>query len=340
MSGTSLDGLDLALVEFTTNYNWKFDVLKANTIKYPDELESKLRNAHNYTPEDYFRLDFEYGRFIGEKISEFIAASKIRPLLVASHGHTVLHQPEHGYTGQIGNGAAIATYSGITTVCDFRSKDITLGGQGAPLVPIGDKILFNEYIACLNLGGFSNISFDKSGVRIAFDICPVNFILNSLAQQLDQPFDKDGEIARRGKLDNTLYNKLNCLEYYFSPGPKSLGREWLEQHFYPLVLSSNSKVEDKIHTITQHIAFQINKILNNIPEGKILITGGGAYNKYLIELLTDYNQNIILPDKIIIDFKEAIIFAFLGLLRYKEINNTLSSVTGAKNDSIGGAIYL
>ena len=339
MSGTSVDGLDIALCKFN-NFEEKFnyELIFAETIPYPTELKEKLINSMDISPMDLLKLDHQFGRWIGEKCKNFLINHNEGTDLIASHGHTVFHNPTQGFSLQIGNGNDIAAISGIPVIYDFRSMDIALGGQGAPLVPIGDQFLFAEYPICLNLGGFSNISYQEEGKRFAFDICPVNIALNYLAEKMNLEFDKNGDVGRSGKLIDELFEQLEKLEYYTSPPPKSLGKEWFNNIFKPY-LNGNSELPDILHTVYHHISRRISIILAKFPQQKVLVTGGGAHNRFLMELLQGNNSySLIVPDKMIIDFKEAIIFGFLGYLRFKGINNTLKSVTGARRDSCGGII--
>lgn len=339
MSGTSLDGLDIACCTFEQiGENWNYKIKDAVTFKYNDEWSKKLASIHNASAYEFALANTEYGYYLAEKVNEFIAEKSIATIdLIASHGHTIFHQPENNFTFQLGSGAAIAGRTGITTVCDFRSLDVALNGQGAPLVPVGDALLFSEFNYCLNLGGITNISFNNTGKRVAFDICPVNLVLNQLAQTLGKSYDNEGDFARSGSLNNNLLEKLNNLDFYKTTGAKSLGREWVEDIFFPVINSFEISAQDKLNTVCEHIALQIAKH----AKAKMLITGGGAYNNYLIERIKFHAQSeVIIPDKQTIEYKEALIFAFLGLLRFEHKNNTLASVTGAKTNSIGGAIYL
>jgi anhydro-N-acetylmuramic acid kinase len=339
MSGTSLDGLDLAAVKFRRPENrWNFSIVAAETVKYSVEWEEKLRTAPKLAGEQLIELHTAYGQFTGAQINRLIKTHRLLPDLIASHGHTVFHQPEKGFTFQTGNGACIAAETGITTVADFRSTDVALGGQGAPLVPVGDRLLFPEYESCLNLGGFANISFEKNEKRIAFDICPVNFILNDLARELGKPFDKNGELGRQGRIDNQLLEKLNQLEFYAQNPPKSLGKEWMDSHFFPVIEESNLSVQDKLRTAYEHIALQIAQAAP--ATGKMLVTGGGAFNTFLMEQLRQQLKcEMVIPSREIINYKEALVFAFLGLLRHLGEINCLASVTGAKRDSSAGIIF-
>ncbi len=339
MSGTSLDGLDIAAVVFNyQNKKWSFEIIEAKTITYSEKWLWKLQNAPSLSGEKLTELHSEYGNLTGKRINEFIKETGFKPDLIASHGHTIFHQPEKHFTLQIGNGAEIAAVTKTTTVADFRTADVALGGQGAPLVPVGDKLLFNDFEYCLNLGGFANVSFEKENKIIAFDNCPANFALNFFAEKHGLTFDKGGELGKQGKINIELLNKLNDLEYYKQEAPKSLGREWMENEFFPVVNSLSVPDLDKMRTIYEHIAIQISKI--GLGSGKLLITGGGAFNTFLIERIKYHSSlQIVIPSKKIIDFKEALIFAFLGVLRIQNKINCYSSVTGAQKDSSVGVIF-
>ncbi len=338
MSGTSLDGIDIALCRFSkSGSRWNYEIIDAQTISYPADWIEKLRNAPQLRAEEFLILHNEYGRYTGELIVQFVHGNKI-PKLIASHGHTIFHQPEINFTFQLGNGASIAAITGITTVCDFRNLDVALGGQGAPLVPVGDQLLFPQFDFCLNIGGFANISYEKNGTRVAFDTCPANIILNEFAQQKGYAFDRDGQLGASGKVNETLLEKLDHLDYYQQNHPKSLGREWVKNEINPLLFDSHLSIEDQAATIYEHIANQISNATGK--SGKMLITGGGAKNLFLIRRLKEkLSCQIILPDEKLIDFKEALIFAFLGFLAFKGQVNVISSVTGSKQDHIGGVIY-
>jgi anhydro-N-acetylmuramic acid kinase len=326
-------------VEFRRSENrWNFSIVAANTVKYFNEWEGKLRTAPELSGEKLIELHNIYGKFTGQQINRFIKNHRLLPDLIASHGHTVFHQPEKGFTFQAGNGSCIAAETGITTVADFRTGDVAMGGQGAPLVPVGDRLLFPEYESCLNLGGFANISFEQNGKRIAFDICPVNFILNDLARKMGKPFDENGELGRKGAIDYPLLKKLNRLDFYKQSPPKSLGKEWMDSHFFPVTEASNLSVQDKLRTAYEHIAIQIAKATP--ATGIILVTGGGAFNTFLLEMFREYLKcEIVIPSSEIINYKEALVFAFLGLLRYLGEVNCYASVTGARRDSSSGVIF-
>jgi anhydro-N-acetylmuramic acid kinase len=339
MSGTSLDGLDIVYAEFKKeNDKWQFDIIHCETKDYDDRWKSRLRDAHLSGDESLELLNKEYGEFLGNAVKRFIEKNKIKPQLIASHGHTVFHDPANGITVQTGDGREIAKITETTVVYDFRSEDVRLGGQGAPLVPIGDKLLFGEYEACVNLGGFANISVDENGIRKAWDICPVNFVLNALARRLGKDYDDDGLLAQKGKIDKKLLNRLNSLEYYSLPAPKSLGREWVEKNIEPLLADSKLPVEDLLRTFTEHSALKIAGSMKGI-DGKVLFTGGGTYNDFLMKTISRYTKaETVIPSQKIIDYKEALIFALMGVLRLENKINILGSVTGSGQDITAGRI--
>lgn len=342
MSGTSLDGIDLAHIRFSvTNDKWDFEILETETVPYTSEWINQLKIAVDFSTEKLQKLNEDYTTLLGKIIKSFIDKNHIKTLdAVCSHGHTILHQPQNGFTLQIGNLPEIAKIIDEKVVCDFRVQDVKLGGQGAPLVPIGDRILFSEFDYCLNLGGFSNVSFEENGKRIAFDISPVNTVLNFYANQLSLDYDDKGTIARSGKLNTDLFNELNALDYYKKPFPKSLGFEFVKEIVLPLIEKYNIPIEDKMRTFIEHIALETALALSN-KKGKLLITGGGAYNDFLIEKIR-FNLpeiKIIIPDAKTLEFKEALIFALLGVLKLRNEINVLSSVTGAKQDHSSGVIF-
>lgn len=343
MSGTSLDGLDMALCQFSSDGNkWRYSVKKCITINYNDLLKERLKNADQLKSLELVQLDRDFAAFMADNVNHFLAESELKPDFIASHGQTVFHQPDKGITLQIGSGAVIAARTGIPTVCDFRTTDVALGGQGAPLVPIGDKLLFNNYAACLNLGGFCNISYDYDNQRVAFDIAPCNMLLNTLALRLGKPYDKNGSSARDGFMVDALMAKLNALPYYAQIGAKSLGKEWFDTEVLPLLDVPGTITEDLLRTSVEHIAIQIGKVLTDNHIASVLVTGGGAKNSYLMDRIRWHAPEtmVVIPDDATVDFKEAIIFAFLGLMRLQGENNCLSAVTGAVRDNIGGAVYL
>jgi anhydro-N-acetylmuramic acid kinase len=339
MSGSSLDGLDIALVRFQEeNGKYHFQILEAETLPYPDHWKSQLSEAFHKQPEDLKQLDKDYGKYLGEQVLAFAQKHNVQPDFVASHGHTIFHRPEEHYTLQIGDGQELAKACGFTVINDFRSEDVSKGGQGAPLVPIGDKLLFSDYEICLNIGGIANLSYDEDGQRIAYDLCIANQALNYLANMNGLDYDRDGELARSGEVDITLLKQLNRHPFYGQFPPKSLGREFFEANQKALL--QGLSVPDMLATFVEHIALQIALPISFLPKGKILCTGGGARNKFLIERLQARTKHeVVVPEKQIIDYKEALVFAFLGLLRMEGKTNVLASVTGAESDSCSGRIW-
>ena len=338
MSGTSLDGLDICHVEFSKSENWNFEILAAETISYEENWKLKLQNTPQLSAEDLLALDKEFGFFLGEKTQEFILKQNISELdVIASHGHTVFHQPHRKFTLQIGDGRAIKIITNKTVVYDFRSQDVLMGGNGAPLVPIGDELLFSEFDACLNLGGFSNISLKKNEERIAFDISPVNVVLNFFAEKLGKNYDENGDFAKNGNIILAILEQLNALDFYKKQHPKSLGIEFVNAEIFPLLKAETP--ENVLATFTEHIAIQISKVFNENQLKKVLVTGGGAFNAYLIEKLNEKTTSeIIIPDEKIINFKEALIFALMGILRLNNEVNVLCSATGSSANHSSGII--
>lgn len=343
MSGSSHDGVDIAYCEFVHKKGkWNYTVPFTITYNYSESWKNKLLNVYGASARELARLDNEYGMFLGKILSVFIRESKLKPDFIASHGHTIFHQPESHFSTQIGKGAPIASLTKLPVINDFRSADMAKGGQGAPLVPIGDKLLFGDFDFCLNLGGIANISFDDyNGSRVASDIVPCNMGLNYLASHKNKTFDDDGKLARKGKVDMSLLEELNGLDYYWTSGAGSLGREWFEKYVVPPLNRSQISTEDKLATFAEHIAYQIGKIVSQYPGQSLLISGGGAYNSYLVERITEaVTPTVNIPEQTIIDYKEAIIFAFLGVLRRRKEVNILKTVTGASCDSVGGVVWV
>lgn len=349
MSGTSLDGVDLAYIAFAKSNTWTYTIHKAVTIPYNETWKQRLQNGVSLCEKDLLRLNKEYTQYLGGVIKRFISNfDGIYPQAqlgngidvdgVCTHGHTILHQPEKGITLQIGNLPELVNHIGKTVVCDFRVQDVALGGQGAPLVPIGDHLLFSEYDYCLNLGGFANVSFEEKNQRIAFDICPVNIVLNGLAEKLGVPFDKGGKMAANGNLISKLLEELNALEFYKLQPPKSLGLEWVQKHIFPLLEKAEATTEDLLHTFTEHVAIQLANLF--VENTSVLVTGGGTYNSYLLKRVKSHKKvNLVLPSKELIEFKEAVVFGLLGVLKLREEINCLASVTGAERDHSSGKIF-
>jgi len=345
MSGTSLDGVDLIFVKIERDKGYSFKILQTETVNYSEKWKNNLQDAFNFSGEDLTKINVDYGKFLSDTINNFIKKNALKEVgFIASHGHTIFHNPEQHYTLQIGSGSVISAETGIKVICDFRTQDLALGGQGAPLVPVGDRLLFSHYDFCLNLGGFSNISFEKEGERIAFDISPVNIVLNHFTRKIGLEFDDEGKMASKGKLVQQLYDDLNELPFYTEEKPKSLGYEFVAEVILPMIEKYNVPLEDILYTFIEHAAFQIAGVLNINKEksGKnnVLITGGGAFNKHLISRISRLTDvEVIIPEKQIINYKEALIFALLGVLKDQEEVNCLKSVTGAVKDHSSGVVY-
>jgi len=340
MSGTSLDGIDLLYATYLYTDTWSFKIHKAKTLPYTDKWTSILNNLPEKALNTIKNLDNKYSIYLANQIKAFIEETKINTIdFIASHGHTALHTPNEGLTYQIGNQQILADILQKKIICDFRVEDVALGGQGAPLVPVGDKLLFSEYTYCINLGGFANISFrNNNEKRIAYDICPVNIVLNHYVSKLGLNFDDKGEIAKSGSVNQKLLNDLNALDYYSQKPPKSLGLEWALAHIFPLINTYNLEIKNVLRTFVEHIAIQISETLQ-IKNATAFITGGGAYNQFLIDRIVDYSSTkICIPAPNIIEYKEALIFGLLGILKERDEVNCLSSVTGASRDHSSGKI--
>lgn len=366
MSGSSLDGLDIAFAEFQENAGkWNYELKNADCYPYPGEWLERLKPATSLSALEYQLLHFDFGHYIGQQVNKFIGDNKLhyQVALISSHGHTSFHMPPR-MTGQIGDGAGIAAETQLPVVTDLRAMDLAFGGQGAPIVPIGEKLLLGDYDFFLNIGGITNISFNGESY-IAFDVCPANRVLNMLANVSGKEYDEGGKIAASGKIDHALLEKLNALDYYSKPYPKSLANDFGTEVVYPMIQDAGYKIQDAglpaealakariqdaIRTYTEHICIQIKKAITNIknqsthPGHKLLATGGGAFNTFLTgrleQLLKELGIELIIPDEKLVKFKEALIMAFIGVLRWREEYNVLSSVTGASRNSIGGAVWL
>lgn len=339
MSGTSLDGIDLALMTFNFNGNWSFKIHCAETVAYSKSWKHKLSQLVSYNRETLNLIDKDYTTHLSEIINNFIKNNSIKHIdAVCSHGHTALHQPEHKLTFQIGNLEQIAKLTNTIVVCDFRTQDLALNGQGAPLVPIGDRLLFPEYDSCINLGGFANISKEIDNQRIAYDICPLNIVMNKYAKKIGCDFDDSGEIAKSGQINYDLLNDLNGLTFYQEMPPKSLGLEWVKTHMFSVFERYNLSVKDILRTFVEHVAQQISDAIRS--GSKVLFTGGGTYNSFLLERINSLKKfDLIVPEDVLVEFKEALIFGLLGVLKLRDENNCLASVTGADHDHCSGVIY-
>ena len=346
MSGTSLDGLDMAICHiWEENGRWDFSFGPTKDVPYSREMGEALKGAIHLSVSRHGALHREYGIWLGQQSKTFLGESGSQVDFISSHGHTSHHRPDQGITFQLGEGQLLADHSGTQIICDFRAKDVSLGGQGAPLVPIGDKLLFHGHDFCLNLGGISNISFDRAGSRIAFDIGLANMPLNHIARSMGLDYDKNGTLARSGKIDPGLLDRLDHLEYYRLPHPKSTGLEWFTQEVLPLVEASKGSQMDLLHTFVHHNCAQIASVVHGHapgPKSTVLVTGGGALNPFFMETLQEKlgpDHALVVPDPTLIAYKEALIFALMGVLRLEGRTNVLRSVTGAKEDSCSGEIY-
>ncbi len=354
MSGSSLDGLDIAFVSFEENRGvWNYEIIAAQTYEYSEEWQRKLQQATSLSAYDYLQLHSAYGRFIGGQINAFIQAFDLyhQVQLIASHGHTVFHAPENGFTAQIGSGADIAAITGINVVSDLRALDVALGGQGAPIVPVGEKLLFANYDVLLNLGGIANITCKTGNDYIAFDISPANKIMNLLSAKEGKPYDAGGAMAGTGTVHDGLLENLNALDYYTLPFPKSLDNSFGIETVLPIIESYGQiSTADALRTYSEHLVQQITASLQlvsnqiSISNKKLLVTGGGAFNTFLVnhlrEALLPLGFSLVVPDAEVVNYKEAIIMALLGLLRWREENTVVQTVTGASRSSIGGAVWI
>ena len=355
MSGSSLDGLDISFTEFQENGGkWTYDIRKADCYSYTDEWMKKLRDATSLNALEYQLLHTEYGHYIGQQVNRFIDENGLhyQVALIASHGHTTFHMPSKKMTAQLGDGAAIAAETQLPVVTDLRSLDVAFGGQGAPIVPIGEKLLLGDYDFFLNLGGIANISFN-SDPYVAFDICAANRVLNMLANDAGKEYDDRGGIASSGHINSHLLNKLNDLAYYSQPYPKSLANDFGTDMVYPMIRNSGIEVKDALRTYVEHIVMQVQFAISNwqlanssvqTANCRLLVTGGGAFNDFLIQRLSEEmvkaKIEVIVPGENLIQYKEAMIMAFIGVLRWRQEYNIFSSVTGALRDSINGALWI
>jgi anhydro-N-acetylmuramic acid kinase len=352
MSGSSLDGLDIAFVEFQEQGGkWSYEIVQADCYAYTPGWTEKLKNAINLSARDYLLLHTAYGHYLGEQVNKFIEVNQLhyKVAVIASHGHTTFHMPVLQMTAQLGDGAALAAQTQLPVVSDLRALDVAFGGQGAPIVPIGERLLMNDYTFFLNIGGIANISLNAEQY-VAFDVCPANRVLNMLANDAGKPFDENGEMAAAGNINEALLEKLNSLDYYNKPWPKSLANDFGTDVVYPIIKAASVSIQDALRTYCEHIVFQTLNAINTSgktkPENaaaKLLVTGGGAHNIFLVnrlsEKLKSENAEVVVPDTKLVNYKEALIMAFIGVLRWRQEYNVLSSVTGASRNSIGGALW-
>ncbi len=352
MSGSSLDGLDIVFAEFDERGGqWHFEIKAASCYAYEATWRSRLQHAVTLPAYDYLLLHSDYGKYTGRMVNRFIEEHRLQHQvqLIASHGHTTFHAPHLGMTAQLGDGAAIAAETGINVVSDLRALDVAFGGQGAPIVPAGEKLLWHDYDYFLNIGGIANLSCKLPDGYVAFDVCPANRVLNQLAESTGKNYDDGGKMASAGKIHTGLLTQLNALAYYQQRFPKSLANSFGTETVYPLILSYNLPVEDALRTYTEHIALQLGYAISQLPRPVsatpgLLLTGGGALNTFLVErirqTLRGYAIRVAVPDLQLLNYKEALIMALLGVLRWREEATVLGSVTGARRNSIGGAVWM
>lgn len=351
MSGSSLDGLDICYTYLEEiRGQWKFDIQHAACLPYDSEWSEQLTHAQQLDAGDFLKLHTTYGKYIASKVIQFIEKNGIQHKVdfIATHGHTVYHDPANQTSFQLGDGATIAALTGLPVISDLRSMDVALGGQGAPIVPIGDKLLFSDFNYWLNIGGIVNITTMNNDQIMAFDVCTGNQALNALALREGKDFDENGELARTGKLLLAVLGHLNDQEYFKRMPPKSLSNDAARELVFPILMESEHLNLDLLRTMVQHIAEQVATVVKQFPSGKeaskMLVTGGGAFNNFLVETiqqqLEPLDVHVVVPYEQVVKFKEALVMALIGTLRWREETNVLSSVTGASRDSISGALWM
>lgn len=355
MSGSSLDGLDIVFAHFTeTAGKWTYEIVTADCYEYTDQWRERLRTATMLSARDYCLLDTDYGHYLGQMVNRFSEEKNVslQADLIASHGHTTFHMPEARMTAQLGDGAALAAETSMAVISDLRAMDVALGGQGAPIVPVGESLLFPEYALFLNLGGIANLSCHRQDTVEAFDVCAANSVLNAMASRLGRSFDQDGVLAAGGRPNEALLTRLNRLAYYQQPWPKSLANSFGLESVLPLLDEEGISIQGKLSTYVEHIAIQVASAIRKLlaegpiasPTPRLLVTGGGAFNGFLIERLTRHltplGIEVVIPEEAVVIFKEALIMALLGILRWRERVTTLPAVTGASRPSIGGALWM
>lgn len=353
LSGSSLDGADLAVCSFSVDpltptklLSWNIHL--ARTIPYPQEWITRFKNLPGASARDLVLADTELGHYYGVLINQLLKEHSITVDLISSHGHTIFHFPELKTTTQIGDGAAIVSETGIDTVTQLRSVDVAFAGEGAPLAPLGDRYLYPGYTYYLNLGGIANVTAYQDEKIIAFDICPCNQIFNALAETIGQDFDRDGAIAASGNLNHPLLARLQDDDYLIKPYPKSLDNTWSQEHQVKQAIQWDARLEDKMNTAVEFVALEIAKACRQLtqPESSterptLFCTGGGALNAHLISRIAFHCPEIelVLPSRKIIEFKEVSFIALAGLFRCLRVPNLYASVTGAPSDTINGALY-
>lgn len=359
MSGSSLDGLDLACVEFEVdtadNNQLAWRLLAGQTLPFTPEWIEILQKLPQANALDFCKTHAQLGHYFGKLTKQFLEAHQLTPDYIASHGHTIFHYPQEGFTVQIGDGAAIAATTGISVISEFRTMDVALGGQGAPLAPLADKFILPGNDFYVNIGGIANISCNIDGKFIAYDTSAANQILNNLAHAIGLEYDDKGSMAASGAVDEELLKQVNQHSYYQQPYPKSLDNGWVLQNVLPIFLQNKASINDKLATAVEHTAQQLVFAIQEIIKKenfvktayKMVATGGGVFNDFLIQRI-QYHLNkatlahveLTLPDTDMIKFKEAILMALMGLRRIENLSNSIATVTGASRDSSNGAVYL
>lgn len=346
MSGSSMDGIDLALCNITSDKGtYSYEIGACKTYEYSETWRLRLSQIRKADSLAYAKTDVFYGHYLGHLVREFMEEFNVDADLVGSHGHTVFHYPEEMITRQVGDGASLSAICKLPVVSDFRSMDVAKKGQGAPLVAIGDQVFFDDYDFCLNLGGFANISGKIGEYRVSFDICPANILLNRVARDLDKEYDHNGEIASKGTINYGLLENLNQIDYYAMPFPKSLNRDWINNELWQIVKEGEKlSPEDKMKTFVDHIGVQISKSVSYLsskqPAGKkVLVTGGGAFNGVLMDHIKTHSEaEFTVPDEKLVKFKEALIFALMAVMRVENQPNIIKTFTGAKSNSVSGSL--
>jgi anhydro-N-acetylmuramic acid kinase len=344
MSGSSLDGLDLAICSFTDQSI--FTIHNSTTIELPLDLRTKLKNFSTLNAFQIADLDAYFALFSAHSIRDFTNNWIGGISLVVSHGHTLYHNPANAVSWQIGNGGIIAAVTGIDTLCDLRVQDVALGGQGAPLAALVDLNLFKDYTGLLNLGGIANITINQSNTVYSWDISPCNQVFNHLAQKEGKEFDKGGSIARSGKILMELIHKWQENTYFSQMPPKSMDNTWVKENYIKEIDKIDQPVKILMASFAEFVAIQLSKDLKSLDlnPGKILVTGGGAFNAHFISRLkvhlSPLNWVVEVAEESLINYKEAMLMAYMGHRYINKKTNTISTATGAEKDLISGALYL
>lgn len=359
MSGSSLDGLDIAYCHFEVEkenngqlyvHDWK--ILAAETIGFSEAWQARLGQLPTQTALSFAKTHTYLGHYFGDMVNDFMNRYQIEPDFIATHGHTIFHDPMGRMTIQIGDGSAMAAKTGFPVISNFRNQDIAIDGQGAPVAPIIDKYLLPGHDFYLNLGGIANITTVLPHKMVAFDICPANQLLNALANRLNLEYDEGGQIAAAGQVLDDLLKEMNRADFYKIAYPKSLDNAWSQTAILSKIADEPTAIPNQLSTFVEHIAYQIAFAIKQVirkekiekKQLSLLATGGGAFNAYLMERLQYHcnlvgNIEVVLPNSDIIQFKEAALMAWMGVMRVENVPNVLQTVTGAKRDTINGAIH-